>query len=73
MKKGFRYALFATAVLLFASCSATKYVPEGSYLLDEVRIQTDNREIKPSRPIDVCPPESECQMVQPDKDTVVCL
>ena len=40
MKKGFRYALFATAVLLFASCSATKYVPEGSYLLDEVRIQT---------------------------------
>ena len=48
MKKGFRYALFATAVLLFASCSATKYVPEGSYLLDEVRIQTDNREIKPS-------------------------
>ncbi len=48
MKKGFRYALFATAVLLFASCSATKYVPDGSYLLDEVRIQTDNREIKPS-------------------------
>ena len=48
MKKGFRYALFATAVLLLASCSATKYVPEGSYLLDEVRIQTDNREIKPS-------------------------
>ena len=48
MKKGFRYALFATAILLLASCSATKYVPEGSYLLDEVRIQTDNREIKPS-------------------------
>ena len=37
MKKGFRYALFATAILLLASCSATKYVPEGSYLLDEVR------------------------------------
>lgn len=48
MKKGFRYALLATAVLLLASCSATKYVPEGSYLLDEVRIQTDNKEIKPS-------------------------
>ena len=42
MKKGFRYALFATAILLLASCSATKYVPEGSYLLDEVRIQTDS-------------------------------
>ena len=48
MKKGFRYALFATAILLLASCSATKYVPEGSYLLDEVRIQTDNKDIKPS-------------------------
>ena len=48
MKKGFRYALFATAVLLLAPCSATKYVTQGSYLLDEVRIQTDNREIKPS-------------------------
>lgn len=48
MKKGFRYALLATAVLLLASCSATKYVPEGAYLLDEVRIQTDNKEIKPS-------------------------
>ena len=49
MKKGFRYALLATAILLLASCSATKYVPEGWYLLDEVRIQTDNKEIKPSR------------------------
>lgn len=48
MKKGFRYAIFATSVLLFASCSSTKYVPEGSYLLDEVRIQTDNKEVKPS-------------------------
>lgn len=48
MKKGFRYALLATTILLLASCSTTKYVPEGSYLLDEVRIQTDNKEIKPS-------------------------
>lgn len=48
MEKGFRYALLATVVFLLASCSATKYVPEGSYLLDEVRIQTDNKEIKPS-------------------------
>ena len=43
MKKGFRYALFATAVLLLASCSATKYVPEGSYLLDEVRRRTTGK------------------------------
>lgn len=48
MKKGFHYAIFATVVFLLASCSSTKYVPDGSYLLDEVRIQTDNKEVKPS-------------------------
>lgn len=48
MKKGFHYAIYATVVLLLASCSSTKYVPDGSYLLDEVRIQTDNKEVKPS-------------------------
>jgi outer membrane protein assembly factor BamA len=39
-------------ILLFAamlaSCSATKYVPEGEYLLDNVRISTDTKEIKAS-------------------------
>lgn len=48
MNKGFRYAILATIVLLLASCSSTKYVPDGSYLLDEVRIHTDNKEVKPS-------------------------
>ena len=48
MKKGIRCFLYTVAMLLLASCSATKYVPEGSYLLDEVRIQTDNKEVKPS-------------------------
>lgn len=48
MKKGFRYAIFATVVLLLTSCSSTKYVPDGAYLLDEVRIQTDNKEVRPS-------------------------
>ena len=48
MNKGFCYAILATVVLLLASCSSTKYVPDGSYLLDEVRIHTDNKEVKPS-------------------------
>ena len=48
MDKGFRYAILTTIVLLLASCSSTKYVPDGSYLLDEVRIHTDNKEVKPS-------------------------
>ncbi|WP_291528004.1 BamA/TamA family outer membrane protein [Bacteroides sp. UBA939] len=48
MKKGFYYAIFTIAMLALASCSATKYVPNGSYLLDEVRIHTDNKDVKPS-------------------------
>ena len=59
MDKSFRYAILATIALLLASCSSTKYVPDGSYLLDEVRIHTDNKEVKPSN--------------QSDKDSVVCL
>lgn len=46
-----RNLLFLTAsavVLLFASCTATKFVPEGAYLLDEVKIRTDRKEIRPS-------------------------
>ena len=34
--------------LLLASCSATKYVPEGKYLLDEVKITTDSKDVSPS-------------------------
>jgi len=30
------------------SCSTTKYVPEGQYLLDKVKIETDDREVKSS-------------------------
>ncbi|MGN0310842.1 MAG: BamA/TamA family outer membrane protein [Bacteroides sp.] len=33
---------------VLASCTLTKYVPEGQYLLDEVTIVTDNKEVKPS-------------------------
>jgi outer membrane protein assembly factor BamA len=33
---------------LLASCSATKFVPEGEYLLDDVRIVSADREIKSS-------------------------
>lgn len=33
---------------LLSSCATTKHVPEGSYLLDEVRIVTDNKEVRPS-------------------------
>ena len=73
MKKGFRYALFATAVLLLASCSATE-ICAGRFIFVGRGAHTDGQQGNQAfRPIDVCPPESECQMVQLDKDTVVCL
>ena len=41
--------LLASAILLsLASCSATKFVPDGYYLLDEVKIRTDNKDVRPS-------------------------
>lgn len=49
MKKGFCIVLLGMlGLLLLASCSATRYVPEGAYLLDGVRIHTDNKDVKPS-------------------------
>lgn len=43
-----RICILSFIALLVAGCSSTKYVPEGEYLLDEVRIHTDNRDVKPS-------------------------
>lgn len=48
MRKSFHYLLVSTFILSLASCTTTKFVPDGSYLLDEVRIHTDNKNIKPS-------------------------
>ena len=33
---------------LFSSCSVNKFIPEGHYLLDEVNIVSDTKEVKPS-------------------------
>lgn len=48
MRKGLYCIISVLALLLSVSCSSTKYVPDGSYLLDEVSIHTDNKEVKPS-------------------------
>ncbi|MBE6282786.1 MAG: hypothetical protein E7098_00380 [Mediterranea massiliensis] len=42
------YILIIVLLVLLSACSTTKYVPDGSYLLDEVEIITDNKELKPS-------------------------
>lgn len=48
MRKGLLYTIFLYFVMSLASCSATKFVPDGSYLLDEVKIHSNNKNIKPS-------------------------
>lgn len=42
-----RYILIPLAALLlfFTSCKVTKYVPDGEYLLDKVKISTDNKHL----------------------------
>lgn len=49
IEKIIRCIIFIIAGCSIASCSSTKHVPQGSYLLDEVRIQTDNKDVKPSQ------------------------
>lgn len=40
--------LYIGMTVIFAACSTTKYVPEGEYLLDEVRIRSDNKQVHSS-------------------------
>lgn len=35
-------------LLVVTGCSSTKFVPEGTYLLDEVNVHSDNKEVKPA-------------------------
>lgn len=48
MRRGYLYTLLSFTILTLASCSATKFVPDGYYLLDEVKVSTNNKEVKPS-------------------------
>ncbi len=40
-------SLFVTGFLL-AGCSVGKFIPEGQYLLEDVHVESDNKEVKPS-------------------------
>lgn len=46
MKGIFRIVYFACIVFLLASCSSTKFVGNGEYLLDKVEIVSDNKSYK---------------------------
>lgn len=48
MKRKLRIYLSITMVALLTSCSVNKFIPEEHYLLDEVNIQSDTKEVQPS-------------------------
>lgn len=37
----FRYTFYLLGAVMFCACSETKYVPEGDYLLDKVKVKSD--------------------------------
>lgn len=49
MMRGFRYiGIIIASLLLLAACSTTKFVGEDEYLLDKVRIESDNKDYNTS-------------------------
>lgn len=50
MKKNSRpYIYILIAALCSSSCSVNKFIPENNYLLDDVKIVSDTKEVKPSQ------------------------
>ncbi len=47
MRKNARQYIALCLLALCTSCSVNKFIPEGSYLLDEVHIVSDTKEVKP--------------------------
>ena len=48
MKKSARPYICTFIIALCTSCSVSKFIPEDKYLLDEVRIVSETKEVKPS-------------------------
>ena len=48
MEKNIRIYIYILAVTILCSCSVQKFIPEGEYLLDEVNIESDTKEVHPS-------------------------
>jgi len=48
MNRKIRLYIILTITTLLASCSSSKFIPEGDYLLEEVNIVSDTKEVQPS-------------------------
>lgn len=49
LMKRIPFYIFTFWMTLLCSCSVNKFIPEGSYLLDEVDVVSDSKEVKPSQ------------------------
>ncbi len=49
MMKSLRLYIYSLLIALMCSCSVNKFIPEGKYLLDEVNIVSDTKEVVPSQ------------------------
>ena len=48
MKKYLKIYIYSLVIIGFSSCSVQKFLPEGTFLLDEVKIESDTKEVEPS-------------------------
>ncbi len=48
MKRSCLRYIYASLFCLLTSCSVSKFIPEGEYLLDEVKVVSDSKNVKPS-------------------------
>lgn len=49
MKKRINLSIYFIIITLLYSCSSQKFIPENQYLLDEVNITSDTKDVKPSQ------------------------
>ena len=50
MKKAVHHFVgLLVGILMLSGCSVSKFIPEGHYLLDDVKIESDNKEVKSSQ------------------------
>lgn len=43
-----KFLIYISAIVLLMSCNASKFVPENKYLLESVKVQSDNKDLNPT-------------------------
>ncbi len=48
-RQSIKILLYIVTTLALLGCSASKFIPEGKYMLDEARIHSDNKNVRPNQ------------------------